>query len=251
MKISDKIYGKVVSSIQNITNPVRRKAKFEQIQDSFIKSARPAGIPADNILSVKKNVYGEYIFNDGKKKVGYAAFVINKGEYGDPAIYPPDWFDSELAPNIEGKYKMKPYMYITEFAMNDRLGKKTLEKRDKKYGTMAMQHLIRLAKENDCESRIVLYAGEIGKTKFLPGRFYHKMGFSLPYKVIKVFDKMEAEYNKELTFLLEHDVPKDKAEKILEFKDLYLPEKKDGRYIADDGFMILTNPECAMNYPLK
>lgn len=251
MKISEKISSKIISSIRNVTNPSKRRIKFAPIQDTFTKSARPVGISADNILTVKKNVYGEYVFMDGKKEVGFATFSINTRNYGSYDVYPVDWFDESVAPNLKGDHKLKPYMYITEFSMNDRLNKKTLEKRDKKYGTMAMQHLLAIAKSSGCEHRIELYAGQLGHTKFMPGRFYHKMGFSLPYKVNKELEKMEHKYNKELAKLLKNGVPEDEARKILEIKDLYLPEKEDGRYIADYGKMFMTNPECAMNYPLK
>ena len=188
---------------------------------------------------------------DGKKEIGSATININTSEYGSYDVYPVDWFDESVAPNLKGDHKLKPYMYITEFSMNDRLNKKTLEKRDKKYGTMAMQHLLAIAKASGCEHRIELYAGQLGHTKFMPGRFYHKMGFSLPCKVNKELAKMEHKYNKELAKLLKNGVPEDEARKILEIKDLYLPEKGDGRYIADYGKMFMTNPECAMNYPLK
>ena len=80
---------------------------------------------------------------------------------------------------------------------------------------------------------------------------YYKDGSS-PY-TDEEFDEMmeelrETQPNSEL---LKNGVPEDEARKILEIKDLYLPEKKDDRYIADYGKMFMTNPECAMNYPLK
>lgn len=251
MKITNIIPNKIISSVQKVTRPFKQRVKFQPVQDVFVRRSRPAEIAADNILIVKKVGFNDYVFMDGKKKIGSATININTREYGSYDVYPVDWFDESVAPNLKGNHKLKPYMYITEFSMNDRINKKTLEKRDKKYGTMAMQHLLAIAKASGCEHRIELYAGQLGHTKFMPGRFYHKMGFSLPYKVNKELEKMEHKYNKELAKLLKNGVPEDEARKILEIKDLYLPEKKDGRYIADYGKMFMTNPECAMNYPLK
>lgn len=251
MKITNIIPNKIISSVQKVTRPFKQRVKFQPVQDVFVRRSRPAEIAADNILTVKKVGFNDYVFMDGKKKIGSATININTREYGSYDVYPVDWFDESVAPNLKGNHKLKPYMYITEFSMNDRINKKTLEKRDKKYGTMAMQHLLAIAKASGCEHRIELYAGQLGHTKFMPGRFYHKMGFSLPYKINKELEKMEHKYNKELAKLLKNGVPEDEARKILEIKDLYLPEKEDGRYIADYGKMFMTNPECAMNYPLK
>lgn len=251
MKITNIIPNKIISSVQKVTRPFKQRVKFQPVQDVFVRRSRPAEIAADNILTVKKVGFNDYVFMDGKKEIGSATININTREYGSYDVYPADWFDENIAPNLNGDSKLKPYMYITEFSMNDRINKKTLEKRDKKYGTMAMQHLLAIAQKSGCDYRIRLYAGQIKHTKFMPGRFYHKMGFSLPPNVNKELEKMELKYKRELANLLKNGVPEDEALKILDLKDLYLPEKKDGRYISDYGYMFMTNPECAINYPLK
>lgn len=251
MKITNIISNKIISGVQKVTSPFKRSVKFEPVQDVFVRSSRPAEVASDNILTVKKVGFNDYVFMDGKKEVGSATFKINTREYGSYDVYPPDWFDENIAPNLNGDSKLKPYMYITEFLMKDRINKKTLEKRGKKYGTMAMQHLLAIAQKSGCDYRITLFAGQIKHTKIMPGRFYHKMGFSLPFNVSQDLERMELKYKRELAKLLKKGVSEDEAQKILEQKELYLPEKKDGRYISDYGKMFMTNPECAINYPLE
>ena len=250
MKITNKIITYIRKVSSHTTTP-KQLIKLEPPRDTFIKSARPFEVSPENILTVKKNVFGEYVFMDGKKEVGFASIKIHEWTYGDTKKFPEDWFEKDATTNLYGKRIMKPYMYVSEFSMNDRINKKSLVKRDKKYGTMAMQHLLALAREKGCDYRIALYAGQLGRTKFMPGRFYHKMGFSLPYDKSHALEMMEFKYNKELKKLIKEGISQEEAERTLEQMNIYLPEKQDGRYISEYGEMFLSNPECVINYPLK
>lgn len=250
MKISNKISTKIISNIQDAVSQTKPLAKFEPIQDTFTRCVNP-DLPVGNILTTEKNVYGELMFKDGGKEVGISTFDIVEDNYGNPELFPESWFEPDVTPKFDGKRYMKPYMFVHELVMFDRMGEKELAARGKKYGTMAIQHLLNIANKNDCEGRIVLHAAKLGKTGFAPGRFYHKMGFSLPVKATKNLEMQEQEYIENLAKLLERGMSEANAKELLESRGFRLPEKKDGRYVTDSGFMIMTNPECAMNYPLK
>lgn len=250
MKISNKITSRIIPHMQDTACQVKHAVKFEPVQDVFVKRVNP-DLPVGNILTTEKNVYGELMFKDGGKEVGISTFDIVEDNYGNPELFPESWFEPDVTPKFDGKRYMKPYMFVHELVMFDRMGKKELAARGKKYGAMAIQHLLNIANKNDCEGRIVLHAAKLGKTGFAPGRFYHKMGFSLPVKTTKNLEMQEQEYIENLAKLLERGMSEANAKELLNSRGFRLPEKKDGRYVADLGFMIMTNPECAMNYPLK
>lgn len=249
-----KITNKIVTYIRKVSShvtPPKQLTNLEPPHDTFVRTSRPFEVSPDNILTVKKNVFGEYVFMDGKKEVGFADIKIHEWTYGDTKKFPEDWFEEDSPTNLYGKRIMKPYMYISRFSMNDRVGQRKLVKRDKKYGTMAMQHLLGIAREKGCDYRIALYAGQLGGTKFMPGRFYHKMGFSLPYDKTQELEMMEFKYNRELKKLIKEGISQEEAKKALELMNIYLPEKQNGRYISEYGEMFLSNPECIIDYPLK
>lgn len=250
MKITNPISTFVKKIGQEPVHSVQPKIKLQTIQDTFERRVNPE-LPIGNILTVDKNQYGEHIFIDGNKEVGISTFDIVEDNYANPELYPKDWFVEGVAPKVDGKKKLKPYMFVHQLVMYDRMNEKELVKRGKKYGTMVIQHLLNIAQKNECDSRIVLHASKLGQTGFAPGRFYHKMGFSLPTKTIKNLEEIEKQYTTELSELLSQGIPEEKAKEVLKSEGLYLPEKKDGRYIVDNGYLIMTNPECALNYPLK
>ena len=250
MKITNEITSRIIPHIQDTAGQVKQAVKFEPVQDVFVRRINP-DLPVGNILTAEKNSYGELMFKDGGKEVGISTFDIVEDNYGNPELYPQNWFEPDVTPKFDGKRYMKPYMFVHELVMFDRIGEKELVSRGKKYGTMAIQHLLNIANKNDCEGRIVLNASKLGKTGFAPGSFYHKMGFSLPVKTTKNLEMQEQEYIENLAKLLERGMSEANAKELLESRGFRLPEKKDGRYIVDTGYMILTNPECAMNYPLK
>lgn len=250
MKISNKITTNIISSIRKLEPQSKPIAKLEPIQDTFTRSVNPE-LPVGNILTVEKQACGEHIFKDGGKEVGMASFDIVKDNYANTKLFPEDWFEPEITPSYTGKRTMKPYMFVHQLVMFDRMNEKDLVTRGKKYGTMAIQHLLNIANKNGCDNRIVLHAAKLGRTGFAPGRFYHKMGFSLPLITTRNFEMQEQEYIENLARLLDKGMSEANAKELLEGRGFRLPEKKDGRYVADIGYMIMTNPECAMNYPLK
>lgn len=180
-----------------------------------------------NTLSFKQNYTlgfkTGYIIKDLKKKIGYVDYDILSNRFGVKNEYPADWFIENAKPNKNGLYPLKPFMYINEISMNDRIGKKNLVKRDKKYGTMAMQKLLEISESQGSQSRIAVLADTLGNTAFKPGKFYSKMGFSLSPKRIERLAKEEELLN------ISHN-------------------KIDNRYTEESGYMFLTNPECIINY---
>jgi hypothetical protein len=217
-----------------------------------ITSVLPSiGTMKNNVLRVKKNIIGEHNFIDNGKKVGFADFSILTSQYGFKGKFPEDWFVEGAKPDKKGRYLLKPHMYINELSMKDRINRKQLVKRDKKYGAMAMQHLLQIAQDKGCETRIMLMADTLGKTGFKPGRFYHKMGFSVSPKRTQMLEKIEADYVSRVDTLQKQGVGNDEIEKYLTRTfPVSKPQKVNGRYIEESGYMFLTNPECILNYPI-
>lgn len=245
-----KIYNRFCSYIKNLA-PTHIRRQPQTLADKIVPQVNlPIGTFEKNILTVKKNIFGEYIFRDGKKKVGMITCCVYKQEYARPNRFPENWYIKNSAPDKNGKYPLKPFLFIEELFMKDQIDKKQLVKRKKKYGTMAMQHILQIANARGCGTRICLEADTLGQTKFKPGRFYNKIGFSLEPDIIKLYEKLEKQYYKEFAKLKQSGLSDTEIEKYLNSKSLFLPEKANGRYVADDGTMYLTNPEDLLYYPI-
>lgn len=68
MKITNIISNKIISTAKKVSRPFKGHIKFEPVQDVFVRRSRPAEIAADNILTVKKVGFNDYVFMDGKRK---------------------------------------------------------------------------------------------------------------------------------------------------------------------------------------
>ena len=224
---------------RNLWNKLFKKQPEEVCNDNFVtfKHSKFMGL----------NESGYDIFH-GSKKVGYVHYDIVSDRDGVGANYPSNWFWDNPGPSFYEMGLLKPFMRINEFSMNDRLGKKQLIPRDKKFGTMAMKELLKIANDSGCDDRISLYAGRLGGTKFEPGMFYHKMGFSLSPSRVKELTFMEKRYYLRLKNLLDEGLSETEAKAVLEKQKIFCPVKIDGRYAEDSGQMYLTNPECIRNY---
>lgn len=231
-----------------------KKNFFRRIFDKFFTKA-PEEICTDNFVTLRHSKFlgfeesGYNIFH-GSKKVGYVHYDIHRNSMGWTSNYPSSWFDDYAIEDMSGKCSMKPFMRINEFSMNDRLGKSKLIPRDKKYGAMAMKEILRAANEEGCGDRISLLAGNLGGTKFGPGRFYNKMGFSPAPTRARQLEVMERRYYLKLEKLVRGGLSEDEAKAVLKRQKIKCPEKINGRYVEDEGLVNLTNPECIREYPV-
>lgn len=240
-------------TVQDQPGGIRRTAAFFQRLWNKLFKKQPEEVCNDNFVTFKHSKFmglnesGYDIFH-GSKKVGYVHYDIVSDRDGVGANYPSNWFWDNPGPSFYEMGLLKPFMRINEFSMNDRLGKKQLIPRDKKFGTMAMKELLKIANDSGCDDRISLYAGRLGGTKFEPGMFYHKMGFSLSPSRVKELTFMEKRYYLRLKNLLDEGLSETEAKAVLEKQKIFCPVKIDGRYAEDSGQMYLTNPECIRNY---
>ena len=196
-----------------------------------------------NTLKVRKDVYGMYQFMENGEEVGYTSLRINKGLSAPKGVYPKDWYIEDAVPDNSGYYKLKPFLSIDEFAMNDRLGKQVLEKRDKKYGTMAMQHIVKYAYESGCEGRIYVQADQLGGTGFKPGKFYYKVGFSPIPRELQNIKFREIRFYRELEKLVAKGYSEKEAVAELESKGLYCVERNGEDYIPSSGCLYMRDPD--------
>ena len=244
-----KIGSKIACYIKGITPIKSNSVSKVTLRDRISKPLNiPTGSFNRNTLSVKKDFWGCYQFRENGKKVGFADVCVYKHDYAPLSDFPEDWFVKGGTPNKKGQYPLKPYMYVIELSVKDRINKQKLIPRKKKYGTMMMQHVLHMANAKGCDTRICLYADTLGKTGFKPGKFYNKIGFSLHPDTVRLYDKVEKRYRKEFADLQRMGYLEEKIIQILNEKSIFLPPKANGRYVANDGEMFLTNPEDLIYY---
>lgn len=191
-------------------------------------------------------------YNDikyGKKHIGYVEYDIRPHAYGKTGDFPENWFVDGIPALDDGRRMVKPYMWIDLLYMDDRRMAKSFVPRDKKYGAMVMKKLLEIANKCGCEDRIALKAAVLPLSSFSPGGFYHKMGFSPTPDEIKIIKKIENSYLSAQAKLVENGCAQEETAVILAKEGYILPQIQDGRYKIFAGKMVLTNPECIINYP--
>lgn len=208
--------------------------------------------PAENSVRLTtKRFLGIPVGNNikyGSKKVGFVNYRIETEHYATEADFPADWFVEGAQTDRGGNRLLKPFMWVNELRMKDRLGKSHFVKRDKKYGAMTMKELLKTAQETGCENRIALLADVLCNTGFRPGKFYNKMGFSLTPFEQGIFENLEAKYLEKFAELKKKGLPDEEIKELLFAQGYLKPERVNGRFMMETGRYNLTNPECIINY---
>lgn len=214
------------------------------VQKLGVLDVNPAQITllADRLSSkVKNNIIMKedkeklcYTFYDGDVNIGHAFFADAFIEKATPGSAPEDWFIKSLKSNDAEKRYLKPYLFVDELVIEDRVrlkGEYTQRKSGKKYGTMCLQKILQWAKEHGYGSRISLIPAKT-HSDIAPNKFYAKIGFEMSPRNISRFDEIEKK--------------KKEASPAVACK----LEKIDGRWVSRGQELFLTHPEILENYPL-
>ncbi len=256
-----KILGLLTSSINKIFKSERPvSCSVEALKPSVLERSPKLslfslhGTMGKNTLSLEQSRWSKTAFSimEGDKRVGYSTLSVMKNQFAKSGTLPKEWFESGCVKNENGEQLLKPYLFVDELAMSDRLGTSNIKRRNKKYGAMSIQKILKMAKENGCGCRILLKAGIMGRTAPHPGKFYNKMGFDMLPCYTQKFRNTELIYQTQFNKLKQKGFDNDSISKRLANIVKDIPNKENGRYYNTDNYeyMYLSNPECTINYPI-
>lgn len=219
---------------------------------NFFRSSKPSKQQGEAQFSLTPTTFWQakagHNINYGGERVGRIHFWQETQMRALPQEYPAEWYVEGAKPDKKGRLLLKPFLWVDELLMKDRMAQQTLLPRDKKFGAMTMKELLRIARETGCGDRIALEAAQCRGANFTPGRFYNKMGFSLTPEMQKLLESLEKTYNIKFDKLRKAGYSDAEIVRMLGSQGYIKPERANGRFVAEIGRYNLTNPECIIDY---